>query len=160
VTRAVGAADGKVEAFYFAYGQDDTIIIADYPDAASATAISLVGNSTGVVRVSMTLLITVEEMDRAVDKAATLPSPEPTRDLRPHSRGGSGPTPAGFLQFDLCRVRFPFLKQAHSRPHGRTVRSAGKPAFAPAQRKVMRGALRKRPRPAIAPLRFWSRDAA
>jgi|GraSoiStandDraft_30_1057271.scaffolds.fasta_scaffold3659205_1 uncharacterized protein with GYD domain len=77
VTRSVEAAGGKVEAFYFAYGQDDTIIIADYPDAASATAVSLVGNSTGVVRVSMTPLITVEEMDRAVDKAATLPSPGP-----------------------------------------------------------------------------------
>ena len=77
VTRSVEAAGGKVEAFYFAYGQDDTIIIADYPDAASATAMSLVGNSTGVVRVSMTPLITVEEMDRAVDKAATLPSPGP-----------------------------------------------------------------------------------
>ena len=75
VTRAIEAAGGKVEAFYFAYGQDDTIIIADYPDAASATAMSLVGNSTGVVRVSMTPLITVEEMDRAVNKAATLPSP-------------------------------------------------------------------------------------
>ena len=79
VTRAVEAAGGKVEAFYFAYGQDNTIIIADYPDAASATAVSLVGNSTGVVRVSMTPLITVEEMDRAVDKAATLPSPGPAR---------------------------------------------------------------------------------
>jgi len=67
------AAGGKVEAFYFAYGQDDTIIIADYPDAVSATAMSLVGNSTGVVRVSITPLITVEEMDRAVDQAATLP---------------------------------------------------------------------------------------
>ena len=30
VTKAVEAAGGKVEAFYFAYGQDDTIIIADY----------------------------------------------------------------------------------------------------------------------------------
>src|SRR6267143_5888977 len=50
VTRAVEAAGGKVEAFYFAYGQDDTIIIADYPDAASATAMSVAGNSTGVVR--------------------------------------------------------------------------------------------------------------
>ena len=29
VTRAVEAAGGKVEAFYFAYGQDDTIIIAE-----------------------------------------------------------------------------------------------------------------------------------
>jgi uncharacterized protein with GYD domain len=48
VTRAVEAAGGKVEAFYFAHGQDDTIIIADYPDATSATAVSLVGNSTGV----------------------------------------------------------------------------------------------------------------
>ena len=74
VIKAVEAAGGKVEAFYFAHGQDDTIVIADYPDAVSATAVSLAGNSSGVARVSMTPLITVEEMDRAVDKAATLPS--------------------------------------------------------------------------------------
>jgi uncharacterized protein with GYD domain len=55
------------------------VATADYPDAASATAVSLVRNSTGVVRVSMTPLITVEEMDRAVEKAATLPSPGPAR---------------------------------------------------------------------------------
>ena len=79
VTRAVEAAGGKVEALSFAHGQDETIIIADYPDATSATAVSLVGNSPGVVRVSMTPLITVEEMDRVVEKAATLPSPGPAR---------------------------------------------------------------------------------
>ena len=80
MTRSVEAAGGKVEAFYFAYGQDDTIIIADYPDAASATAVSLVGNSTGVVRVSMTPLITVEKngprgrqgCDAALARAGTL----------------------------------------------------------------------------------------
>jgi len=33
------------EAFYFSYDQDDTIVIADYPDSASAPAMSLVGNS-------------------------------------------------------------------------------------------------------------------
>jgi uncharacterized protein with GYD domain len=75
VTKAIEAAGGKVEAFYFAYGEADTIIITDFPDTVSSVAVSLLANTPGIVRVSMMPLITVEEMDRAVDKAATLPSP-------------------------------------------------------------------------------------
>ena len=77
VTKLIEAVGGKVEAFYFAFGADDVIMIYDAPDNASAIAASLAANSAGPARVSMTPLITVEEMDRAVDKAATLPSPAP-----------------------------------------------------------------------------------
>jgi uncharacterized protein with GYD domain len=75
VTKTIEAAGGKVEAFYFAYGEADTIIIADYPDTIAPLAVSLLANTPGFVRVSMTPLITVEDMDRAVEKAASLPSP-------------------------------------------------------------------------------------
>ncbi len=75
VAKTFEAAGGRIEAFYFAYGEADVIIIADFPDSVAPIAVSLLANTPGFVRASLTPLITVEEMDRAVDKAATLPSP-------------------------------------------------------------------------------------
>lgn len=77
VQKLIEAAGGKLEALYFAYGQDDVIIISDLPDATASVAISLVANSHGNAHVSLTPLITVEQMDQAVDRAASLPSPVP-----------------------------------------------------------------------------------
>ncbi len=77
VTKFVEAAGGKVEAFYFAFGQDDVFLIMDLPENIAAAAVSLVNNSVGNVRATYTPLLTVEEMDRAVDKATTLSAPVP-----------------------------------------------------------------------------------
>lgn len=62
LTRALG---GTVEAFYFAFGDSDVYIIADMPDDATATAVSLTVNASGAVKVKTTVLITAEEVDRA-----------------------------------------------------------------------------------------------
>jgi hypothetical protein len=56
-----------------------TFLIIDLPDNVSAAAISFVNNSAGNVRAIYTPLITVEEMDQAIDKATTLASPNPER---------------------------------------------------------------------------------
>jgi uncharacterized protein with GYD domain len=45
--------------------------ICDFPDAASAAAVSLMINSTGAVRLDLTPLLAVEEIDAA---AAMTPS--------------------------------------------------------------------------------------
>lgn len=79
VTKFVEAAGGKVEAFYFAFGQDDVFLIIDLPENIAAAAVSLVNNSAGNVRATYTPLLSVEEMDRAVDRAATLRAPVPGR---------------------------------------------------------------------------------
>jgi len=65
VIRSVG---GKMESFYFAFGQDDAYIIADFPDNASAAAVSGIVNSSGTTLVKITPLITVEEVDQAIKK--------------------------------------------------------------------------------------------
>jgi uncharacterized protein with GYD domain len=68
---AVAAAKslgGKVEAFYFALGKHDAYVIADLPDTAAATALSLTVNSSGALTGHTTLLITAEEMDEACKK--------------------------------------------------------------------------------------------
>jgi uncharacterized protein with GYD domain len=79
VAKFIGAAGGKLDGLYFAFGQEDVLLIIDLPDNVSAAAISLVNNSAGNVRAIYTPLITVEEMDQAIDKATTLASPNPER---------------------------------------------------------------------------------
>ena len=66
---------GKVEAFYYAYGDDDAFIILDLPDAATGLAISLTVNATGAVRVSSMPLITPEELDAASKKSIKYRAP-------------------------------------------------------------------------------------
>jgi len=67
VQEAVKAVGGKVEVFYYAFGKDDVILIVDLPDNIAAAAVALDSSSTGTVRVRTTPLLTVEEIDRALD---------------------------------------------------------------------------------------------
>lgn len=68
VTRVVESLEGKLEAMYFAFGEDDIVLIVDFPDAVTAAAMSLAVSSTGLVRTKATALLTVEETDRALAK--------------------------------------------------------------------------------------------
>jgi uncharacterized protein with GYD domain len=67
VQAAVKALGGKVEALYYAFGEHDVIMVADLPNAATAAAFSLRTSGTGTVRVRTTPLLTVEEMDQALE---------------------------------------------------------------------------------------------
>jgi uncharacterized protein with GYD domain len=67
VQAAVAAIGGKVEAFYYAFGEDDAIVILDLPDDVAAAAMGLTIAGTGAVRLKTTKLLTVEEIDRALD---------------------------------------------------------------------------------------------
>jgi uncharacterized protein with GYD domain len=75
VQKLIEGVGGKVEAFYFAYGDADAYIIADLPDAATAVALSLAVNASGAVRLSTTPLITAEEMDGASKKSIPYRAP-------------------------------------------------------------------------------------
>lgn len=68
VDRVIGALGGTVEAFYFTFGEQDSVLIADLPDTEAATAFALGVSSSGVVGVSTTVLITPEEVDRAITR--------------------------------------------------------------------------------------------
>ncbi|PYR95557.1 MAG: GYD domain protein [Acidobacteria bacterium] len=63
--KAIKGLGGTLEAMYFAYGDDDVLLIADVPNAVSGLALSLAANASGTVRVKTTPLITVEEIDAA-----------------------------------------------------------------------------------------------
>jgi uncharacterized protein with GYD domain len=75
VTRFAESAGGKLDAYYFAFGQHDALAIVDLPDNISAVALSVAANGSGAVDLAITPLITPEEMDQAVDKSATLAVP-------------------------------------------------------------------------------------
>ena len=66
VTAAVKALGGKVEAFYFAFGQTDAYLILDLPDNITAAAVSLVVSASGAGAIKTTPLITPKEIDAAV----------------------------------------------------------------------------------------------
>jgi uncharacterized protein with GYD domain len=67
VLASVKALGGKVEAFYYAFGSDDVIIILGLPDNVTAAAVGLTTAGTGTVRVRTTPLLTVEEVDKALE---------------------------------------------------------------------------------------------
>ncbi len=75
VQKLAESMGGTIEAFYFAYGSDDAYVIADVPDAASAIAISLAVNASGLVRLSTVPLITPEEVDAACKKSVQYRAP-------------------------------------------------------------------------------------
>jgi uncharacterized protein with GYD domain len=74
-TSAIESVGGSVDCFYYAFGQTDVIGICDFPDVASATAVSLLINSSGAVSIELTPLITVEEVDAAVAKTPSYRPP-------------------------------------------------------------------------------------
>jgi len=56
---------GSIESFYFAFGDDDVVVIADIPDNVSAAAVALAVGAAGAVRIKTTVLLTPDEVDRA-----------------------------------------------------------------------------------------------
>ena len=64
---AVKALGGKVEAFYYTFGDDDVVVIVDLPSSVTAAALGLTISGSGAVRVRTTPLLTVEEVDQALE---------------------------------------------------------------------------------------------
>jgi len=69
VQRLVEQAGGRLENFYFAFGEADAYVIAELPDATTAAAVSLAVNAVGLVHLRTVPLMTPEEMDSATKKA-------------------------------------------------------------------------------------------
>ncbi len=72
---ALKSVGGKLEAFYFAFGEKDAIVVVDAPDNASVAAASLAITSSGAVRTRTTVLLTPEEIDAATKKAVSYTPP-------------------------------------------------------------------------------------
>jgi uncharacterized protein with GYD domain len=72
---AVKGVGGKLEAFYFAFGETDVFAIAELPDNASAAAVSLAVSGSGAVNARTTVLMTPEEMDQATKRKISYAPP-------------------------------------------------------------------------------------
>lgn len=66
---------GKVEAFYFVFGDRDVVIIGELPDNATAAALALRVDASGVTTCKTTVLLTPQEIDAAVTKTVTYRPP-------------------------------------------------------------------------------------
>ena len=66
---------GKMESFYYAFGDVDAFAIAELPDHESAAAFALAATQSGAVTVKTTVLMTAKEMDKAVKKVVAYKAP-------------------------------------------------------------------------------------
>jgi uncharacterized protein with GYD domain len=69
------SAGGRIESFYFAFGDTDVFAVADLPDSASAAAVALTVSGSGGATVETTVLMTPEEVDAAAKKSPQYTAP-------------------------------------------------------------------------------------
>jgi uncharacterized protein with GYD domain len=67
VAAAVKGVGGTIEAFYYCFGSEDVITIMDLPGNIEAAALAIAVGRGGSVHVRTTPLITVEEVDKALE---------------------------------------------------------------------------------------------
>jgi len=75
VEKLFGSVGGKIESFYYAFGDTDLFVIADLPDNATAAALSLVVSAAGAATTRVTVLLTPEEIDAATKKTPSYRPP-------------------------------------------------------------------------------------
>jgi uncharacterized protein with GYD domain len=68
VEKQFGSVGGRVESFYYAFGDTDLFVVGDLPDNVTAAALSLSINVPAAVTVKVTALLTPEEIDAAAKK--------------------------------------------------------------------------------------------
>lgn len=68
VEQAANSVGATLEAYYFAFGENDFYLILDAPDQASIIATSLSASASGAVNIQTVVLITPEEIDQALEK--------------------------------------------------------------------------------------------
>ncbi len=66
---------GSLDAFYYAFGDTDLYIIAEFPNHAAVAAFVLTVTATGTVTVKTTVLLTPEEIDAAGTLRPTFSAP-------------------------------------------------------------------------------------
>ncbi|MEG3626377.1 GYD domain-containing protein [Streptomyces poriticola] len=75
VEQAVSSLGGSVEACYFAFGEDDVVLIIDFPDQVAMAAVSLAVKASGGLRTRATPLLTLDEIDRATRREVSFRAP-------------------------------------------------------------------------------------
>lgn len=68
VEKLLDGMGGRLEGFYYAFGDVDVVVIADMPDNVSAAAVSLAVAASGAVTSRTVVLLTPEEIDESAEK--------------------------------------------------------------------------------------------
>ena len=66
---------GRLEAFYYGFGETDLFMIVDLPDHVAAASASLIVAASGAGSWRTTVLMTAEDMDRVAASGATYRAP-------------------------------------------------------------------------------------
>ena len=75
VEKLVKSLGGNMEAFYYAFGETDLYLIAEFPDSASVASFALTASASGAVTIKTTVLMTPEQIDEATKKAPSYRPP-------------------------------------------------------------------------------------
>jgi uncharacterized protein with GYD domain len=75
VQKMLTSMGGKLESFYYAFGEHDAYLIIELPDDITAAAVCLRVNSSGMVSISTTVLLSPEDIDKASKKSVSYRAP-------------------------------------------------------------------------------------
>jgi uncharacterized protein with GYD domain len=76
VEAALKSIGGKLDGFYYAFGETDVFVIVDGIDNSGAAAFSMgVGSTGSLSRIKTTVLMTPEEVDQAAKKTLSYRAP-------------------------------------------------------------------------------------
>src|SRR5687768_6866174 len=66
---------GRIEGFYFAFGEHDAFVIVDLPDNTSAAAVGMAVSASGMAAAQTVVLLTPEEIDQAASTSVNYTAP-------------------------------------------------------------------------------------
>jgi uncharacterized protein with GYD domain len=69
VAKVAESVGGRLESFYFAFGDHDVFTVVDLPDNESAAAVALTVNAAGGATIRTVVLLTPEEVDGAAKRS-------------------------------------------------------------------------------------------
>ncbi|CAN5500993.1 hypothetical protein BH23BAC1_BH23BAC1_25130 [soil metagenome] len=75
IEKMLAVIDGKVESFYYSFGEDDVYVIVELPDDISGAAVALRVNASGLVKISMTPLFSTTDIDEAANRSVSYRAP-------------------------------------------------------------------------------------
>jgi uncharacterized protein with GYD domain len=75
IDKLLASVGGKVESFYYAFGDTDAYVIVDAPDNVTTASVALTVAASGVVTLKTTVLMTPEEIDQATKKSPAYRAP-------------------------------------------------------------------------------------
>ena len=75
VAQVAESVGGKLESFYFAFGERDAYVVVELPDNESAAAVALTVNAAGGATVKTVVLLTPDEVDAAAKRSVDYKPP-------------------------------------------------------------------------------------